>query len=155
MIKNDIKDKILQLDDLFSTEEQRANDLAEKVVDINLAEIDSFKNHPFKVVFNAELFNMAESIKENGVLVPAIVRPKNGRYEMISGHRRKKASEIAGNLTIPCIVRDLTDDEATSLKFFDFFGIEILHFIEDFFSGIFRKFRSDVSGKVSRTGSKY
>ena len=113
MIKNDIKDKILQLDDLFSTEEQRANDLAEKVVDINLAEIDSFKNHPFKVVFNAELFNMAESIKENGVLVPAIVRPKNGRYEMISGHRRKKASEIAGNLTIPCIVRDLTDDEAT------------------------------------------
>ena len=104
---------MLQLDNLFSTEEQRADELAEKVVDIDLAEIDSFKNHPFKVVFNADLFHMAESIKENGVLVPAIVRPKNGRYEMISGHRRKKASEIAGNLTIPCIVRDLTDDEAT------------------------------------------
>ena len=113
MIKNDLKEKMLQLDNLFSTEEQRVNDLAEKVVDINLAEIDSFKNHPFKVEFNADLFHMAESIKENGVLVPAIVRPKNGRYEMISGHRRKKASEIAGNLTIPCIVRDLTDDEAT------------------------------------------
>ena len=113
MIKNDIKSKMLQLDNLFSTEEQRADELAEKVVDIDLAEIDSFKNHPFKVVFNADLFHMAESIKENGVLVPAIVRPKNGRYEMISGHRRKKASEIAGNLTIPCIVRDLTDDEAT------------------------------------------
>lgn len=112
MIKNDIKDKILQLDDLFSTEEQRANDLAEKVVDINLAEIDSFKNHPFKVVFNAELFHMAESIKENGVLVPAIVRPKNGRYEMISGHRRKTAMELLGMEEVDAIVKELTDDEA-------------------------------------------
>ena len=113
MIKNDLKDKMLQLDNLFSTEEQRANDLAEKVVDIDLSEIEPFDKHPFKVEVNEELYNMADSIRENGVLVPAIVRPKNGRFEMISGHRRKAASEIAGKVTIPCIVRDLTDDEAT------------------------------------------
>ena len=104
----------ITLDDLFSTQEQRDNDNLEKIVDVNIDLIDDFPNHPFKVIDNEEMQQMKESIEENGVLVPVIVRPKeNGRYEMISGHRRKFASELALKDTIPCVVRDLSDDEAT------------------------------------------
>ena len=104
----------ITLDDLFSTQEQRDNANLEKVVDISIKDIKDFPNHPFKVIDNEEMEQMRDSIKENGVLVPALVRPKeDGTYEMISGHRRKRASELAEKETIPCIVRDLTDDEAT------------------------------------------
>lgn len=103
----------ITLDDLFSTQEQRDNANLEKVVDISIKDIKDFPNHPFKVIDDEEMEQMRDSIKENGVLVPALVRPKeDGTYEMISGHRRKRASELAELDTIPCIVRDLTDDEA-------------------------------------------
>lgn len=106
--------KIYPDDDLFSTQEQRDDKLKEKVVNISLNDIDDFPKHPFKVIDNEDMKQMVESISENGVLVPTLVRPKeNGKYEMISGHRRKFASELAGLETIPCIVRELTDDEAT------------------------------------------
>ena len=102
------------LDELFSTQDQRDSADLEKVMDISLKDIRDFPNHPFKVIDNEEMEQMRDSIKENGVLVPVLVRPKeNGTYEMISGHRRKRASELAEKETIPCIVRDLTDDEAT------------------------------------------
>lgn len=102
------------LDDLFTNQKTRDEADLEKVVNIKLTDIDDFPDHPFKVIVNDELKDMATSIKEKGVLSPALVRKKdNGKYEMISGHRRKKASELANMDTIPCIVRDLTDDEAT------------------------------------------
>lgn len=102
-----------KLDDLFTTEEERARNNSELITEINISDIDNFPNHPFKVIDNDELFQMSESIKEKGVIVPALVRPKeDGRYEMVSGHRRKRASELAGLDKIPCIVRDLSDDEA-------------------------------------------
>ena len=117
MVKKETKmplPKILLDDDLFSTQEQRDDKLKEKVVNINLNDIDDFPKHPFKVIDNEDMKQMAESISKNGVLVPTLVRPKeNGKYEMIFGHRRKFASELAGLETIPCIVRELTDDEAT------------------------------------------
>ncbi len=112
--KQEMKMQKITLDDLFSTQEQRDNDSLEKIVDIDINLIDDFPNHPFKVIDNEEMQQMKESIEENGVLVPVIVRQKeNGRYEMISGHRRKFASELAFKNTIPCIVRNLSDDEAT------------------------------------------
>lgn len=112
--KQEMKMQKITLDDLFSTQEQRDNDNLEKIVDIDINLIDDFPNHPFKVIDNEEMQQMKESIEENGVLVPVIVRQKeNGRYEMISGHRRKFASELAFKDTIPCIVRNLSDDEAT------------------------------------------
>lgn len=114
MKKDYSKMPLPKLDDLFTTEEDRKNDKLEKVVDIDLTIIDDFPNHPFKVLDNEEMKKITESIKDNGVLVPALVRKKdNGRYEMISGHRRKRASELANKTTIPCIIRDLTDEEAT------------------------------------------
>ena len=101
-----------KLDDLFL--EHDGDKPIEKIIDINIDEIDEFKNHPFKIIENNEFSLLVESIKENGVILPAIVRLKeNGRYEMVSGHRRKRASEIAELKTIPCVVKDLTDDEAT------------------------------------------
>ena len=104
----------MQLDDLFTTQEERDDIKREKIVDIDITSIDNFPNHPFQVLKNEELMNLIESIKENGVLVPALVRPKeDGRYEMVSGHRRKFASLLANMKTLPCIVRDLTDEEAT------------------------------------------
>ena len=94
------------IDDLFSSQEDRDNAKLEKIVNINMNEIDDFPEHPFKVNVNDEMAEMVDSIKEKGVVVPTIVRQKeDGRYEMISGHRRKKA--------IPCIARDLTDEEVT------------------------------------------
>lgn len=102
------------VDDLFSTEEERAEARLEKVVNLSPAEISDFPNHPFKVRMDAAMQEMAESVKQYGVLVPALVRPKrSGGYEMVAGHRRKKAADLAGLTEIPCIVRQLTDDEAT------------------------------------------
>lgn len=102
------------LDELFSTQDQRDSADLEKVMDISLKDIRDFPNHPFKVIDNEEMDNMRQSVEEYGVLHPILVRPTNdGKYEMISGHRRKRASELANKETIPCIVRDLTDDEAT------------------------------------------
>lgn len=101
-------------DDLFSTEEERAEARLEKVVNLSPSEISDFPNHPFKVRMDAAMREMAESVKQYGVLVPALVRPKpEGGYEMVAGHRRKKAADLAGLAEIPCIVRQLTDDEAT------------------------------------------
>ena len=102
------------VDDLFSTEESRAEDRLEKVVNLNPSEISDFPDHPFKVRMDAAMQEMAESVKQYGVLVPALVRPKQGGgYEMVAGHRRKMAAELAQLPEIPCIVRNLTDDEAT------------------------------------------
>ena len=101
-------------DDLFSTEEERVEARLEKVVNLSPAEISDFPNHPFKVRMDAAMQEMAESVKQYGVLVPTLVRPKpGGGYEMVAGHRRKKAADLAGLTEIPCIVRQLTDDEAT------------------------------------------
>ena len=102
------------VDDLFSTEEERAEARLEKVVNLSPAEISDFPNHPFKVRMDEAMQEMTESVKQYGVLVPALVRPKpEGGYEMVAGHRRKKAADLAGLTEIPCIVRQLTDDEAT------------------------------------------
>ena len=102
------------LDDLFSTDESRAESQFEKVVTLNPAEISDFPNHPFKVKQDDAMAEMVESVRKYGVLVPALVRPKeNGGYEMVAGHRRKFAATLAGITEIPCIVRNLTDDEAT------------------------------------------
>ena len=102
------------VDDLFSTEEERAEARLEKVINLSFSEISDFPNHPFKVRMDAAMQEMTESVKQYGVLVPALVRPKpEGGYEMVAGHRRKKAADLAGLAEIPCIVRQLTDDEAT------------------------------------------
>ena len=102
------------LDDLFSTDESRAEAQLEKVIKLNPDEISDFPNHPFKVKQDDDMAEMVESIKKYGVLVPALVRPKeDGGYEMVAGHRRKFAASLAGVSEIPCIVRSLTDDEAT------------------------------------------
>lgn len=99
--------------DLFSTQEERDNESRESVRKIPLKEISDFPNHPFKVKMDESMADMAESVKQYGVLVPALVREKpEGGYEMIAGHRRKMASELAEKKEIPCIVRNLTDDEA-------------------------------------------
>lgn len=99
--------------DLFSTQEERDNAGRESVREIPLGEISDFPNHPFQVKMDESMADMAESIKQYGVLVPALVREKpEGGYEMIAGHRRKMASELAEKKEIPCIVRNLTDDEA-------------------------------------------
>ncbi len=102
------------LDDLFSTDESRADSQLEKVVTLNPAEISDFPNHPFKVRQDDDMAEMVESIRKYGVLVPALVRPReDGGYEMVAGHRRKFAAALAGVAEIPCIVRNLTNDEAT------------------------------------------
>ena len=104
----------VSLDELFSTQKERDEADLEKVVEIEISSIDDFPNHPFKVINNDDMKQMVESIKENGVLLPVIVRKKdNDRYEMISGHRRKFASKLAKLEKIPCIIKELTDEEAT------------------------------------------
>lgn len=106
--------KLTSVDDLFSTEESRADEQREKVVEIPLSEIHPFENHPFKVTDDDRMLDMAESIREHGVLVPGLVRPReDGGYEMIAGHRRHRASELAERDTMPVIIRDLDDDAAT------------------------------------------
>lgn len=102
------------VDDLFSTQEERDEANRESVKNIPISEISDFPNHPFKVKLDEDMSNLVDSIKDYGVLVPAIVRPKeDGSYEMVSGHRRKFASELAEQTEIPCIIRNLTDDEVT------------------------------------------
>ena len=103
-------------DEIFTTEEDRQEQQQEKVQEIPLAELRPFKDHPFKVKDDEAMEKTVESIRQYGVLVPAIARPlPEGGYEMISGHRRKHASELAGKETMPVIVREMSDDEATIL----------------------------------------
>lgn len=105
--------KLTSLDDLFSTEESRTKADKERIQDIPIAEIDDFPNHPFHVDIDDAMREMAESVKRFGVLSPAVARQKeNGRYELISGHRRKKACELAGIDKMPVIVRNMDRDEA-------------------------------------------
>lgn len=101
-------------DEFFTTQEERDLRSKEHVENLKISDIADFPNHPFKVIVDDEMREMSKSIEEYGVLVPVLVRPKqDGKYEMISGHRRKKASELANKDLIPCIIRELTDDEAT------------------------------------------
>ncbi|MBR0577358.1 ParB/RepB/Spo0J family partition protein [Proteiniclasticum sp. BAD-10] len=101
-------------DEIFQTEETRIEASQEKIIDIPLTQLHPFKNHPFKVTDDESMLETAESITKHGVLVPVIARPREeGGYELISGHRRKRASELAGKETLPCIVRNLDDDAAT------------------------------------------
>ena len=100
-------------DDIFETDESRAEAALSKIRDIPLAEIDEFPDHPFKVLMDEDMEQLVDSIKRSGVMTPATVRMKeNGRYELISGHRRKKACELAGLETLKCEVKELTRDEA-------------------------------------------
>ena len=113
MAKNSVASLLTSVDELFTTQEIREDAKLERVVNLSPAEISDFPNHPFKVRMDEEMLQMAESVKQHGVLVPVLVRPKeNGGYEMVSGHRRKCAAELAEMSEIPCIVRNLTDDEA-------------------------------------------
>ena len=107
---------LTSLDDLFSTEESRAEESCEKVVRIPLAELHPFPNHPFHVRDDEAMQNTVDSIKEYGVLTPGIVRPReDGGYEIVAGHRRKHGSELAGLTDMPCIVREMDNDTATIL----------------------------------------
>ena len=100
-------------DDLFSTQEMRDDAKREKVIDILISELDNFPDHPFLVKMDESMQNMIDSIKAYGIQTPAIVRQKDdGRYEIVSGHRRKMASELSGLDTLPCIIREMTRDEA-------------------------------------------
>ena len=104
---------MIAVDELFSTQKERDEAKRESVRNIPIAEITDFPNHPFKVKTDENMLDMVESVKEHGVLVPALVREKpEGGYEMVAGHRRKMASELAEKKEMPCIVRNLTDDEA-------------------------------------------
>ena len=106
--------KIPSVGDLFSTQEEREEVGRESVRDIPLEDIYEFPNHPFKVKMDEKMMEMVESVRQYGILVPAIVRPKkDGTYEMVAGHRRRMASELAERQDMPCLVRELTDDEAT------------------------------------------
>ena len=108
------KVELASVDDLFTTEESRADAQREKVMEIPLSELHPFKSHPFKVKDDEAMMDTADSIRKYGVLVPAIARPHpEGGYELIAGHRRHRASELAGKETMPVIVRDLDDDAAT------------------------------------------
>ena len=108
------KIELASVDDLFSTEESRQDEQLEKIQEIPLSELHPFKDHPFKVKDDDAMLETADSIKKYGVLVPAIARPlPDGGYELVAGHRRRRASELAGKETMPVIVRDLDDDAAT------------------------------------------
>ena len=108
------KVELASVDDLFSTEESRADAQRERVLEIPLSELHPFKNHPFKVKDDEPMMETADSIRQYGVLVPAIARPDpEGGYELVAGHRRHRASELAEKETMPVIVRDLDDDAAT------------------------------------------
>ena len=110
------KPKMKPLDDLFETKERRAETKREQVRQVELSTLHSFKNHPFKVLDDEAMEKTVESVKAFGVMVPAIARPREeGGFELISGHRRRRASELAGLTTMPVIVRDMDDDAATIL----------------------------------------
>ncbi len=107
------KIELRSYDDLFETDESRAEANLSKVREIPISEIDDFQDHPFKVLLDEDMEQLVESIRQRGVMTPAAVRQKeDGRYELISGHRRKKACELAGLETLKCEVKDLTRDEA-------------------------------------------
>ena len=113
MAKNSVSGLLTSVDSLFTTQEEREEAGRESVREIPLSEITDFPNHPFQVRMDEKMTEMADSIRQYGVLVPAIVREKpEGGYEMVSGHRRKAACDLAGTQSLPCIVRNLTDDEA-------------------------------------------
>ena len=116
MAKKGINISLKGYDDIFSTEETRTDEKLEKVQNIPLLELHPFKNHPFKVIDDESMLRTVESVAQYGVLAPAIARPREeGGYELISGHRRHHASELAGRETMPVIVRNLDDDAATIL----------------------------------------
>lgn len=113
MAKSNASEMLTSLDSLFTTQEQRDEAKRDSVQDIPISQISDFPEHPFKVKQDEAMLEMAESVRQYGVLVPGLVRQlEDGSYQMVSGHRRKMANELAGRDTIPCIVRDLTDDEA-------------------------------------------
>ena len=116
MKEQDKKMVLPKLDDLFTIQEQRDNPVVDEVKEIELYKIGEFPDHPFRVLDDDKMEEMVKSVKEYGVLLPVIVRKRGeGNYQMISGHRRKRACELAGIDKIKCIVKDLTDDEATIL----------------------------------------
>lgn len=114
MEKNSAANLLTSVDSLFTTQEERDIATQPRVQEIPIDQIDDFPNHPFKVRMDDNMIEMAESVKQHGILVPAIVRPKeNGHFEMVAGHRRKLACSLIAKLQLPCIVRELTDEEAT------------------------------------------
>ncbi|WP_195543575.1 ParB/RepB/Spo0J family partition protein [Massiliimalia timonensis] len=114
MAKNSVAGLLTSVDELFTTQEIREEAKLERVIDLPPDEISDFPDHPFKVRMDEEMLQMIESVKQHGVLVPALIRPKpEGGFQMIAGHRRKHAAKLTGFPKIPCIVRDLTDEEAT------------------------------------------
>lgn len=114
MAKNSAASLLTSVDSLFTTQEERDTATQPRVQEIPIDKIDDFPNHPFKVRMDDNMIEMAESVKQHGILVPAIVRSKeNGHYEMVAGHRRKLACTLIAKLQLPCIVRELTDEEAT------------------------------------------
>ena len=115
-MKNSAASLLTSVDDLFTTQEERDEAKRETIMDIPISQISDFPNHPFKVKMDESMSDLVESVKTYGVLSPVIVRQKeNGEYEMIAGHRRKRASELAGKESIKCIVQDVSDDEAVIL----------------------------------------
>lgn len=118
------KIELTAYDDLFQTDESREEAKLSKIRDIPISEIDEFPDHPFKVLMDEDMEQLVESIKRNGVMTPATVRLKeDGRYELISGHRRKKACELAGLETLKCEVKELTRDEAIIVALITLFNI--------------------------------
>lgn len=116
MKNNPLRMNLPSLDNLFTTQEERDNPKILKIGDLSIDLIHDFPNHPFKVIDNEEMYDLVESVSNRGVIMPAIVRKEsNDNYTMIAGHRRKHAAELAGLKRIPCIVMNLTDDEATIL----------------------------------------
>ena len=104
---------LTSVDSMFTTQEERDNAQRSYVTDLPTAEISDFPDHPFKVRMDESMTELADSVKERGVLHPVLVRPmQDGSYQMVAGHRRKMAAELAGLPTVPCIVRELTNDEA-------------------------------------------
>lgn len=104
---------LTSVDSMFTTQEERDNAQRSYVIDLPASEISDFPNHPFKVRMDESMMELADSVKQHGILVPSLVRPMpDGSYQMVSGHRRKRAAELAELPTVPCIVRELTDDEA-------------------------------------------
>lgn len=116
MKNNPLRMNLPSLDNLFTTQEERDNPKILKIGDLSIDLIHDFPNHPFKITDNEEMYDMVESVSNHGVIMPAIVRKEsNDNYTMIAGHRRKHAAKLAGLKKIPCIIMNLTDDEATIL----------------------------------------
>ena len=113
MARNSAAGLLTSVDSMFTTQEERDNAQRSYVTDLPAAEISDFPDHPFKVRMDESMMELADSVKQHGILVPSLVRPMpDGSYQMVSGHRRKRAAELAELPTVPCIVRELTDDEA-------------------------------------------